>query len=370
MEDEFMKNAITMPIRHQWRECSSFRDLAHVLVHEVNLEGRRIKAHGRSSIPEPLAASDEQPSEGRMTDVTWFLIDEGLLLVRWPFDLWQGGYLRDKPFVLWISDVGKDDSPLVESCLQSIGMAKIGRVTEGYEKEYVKQDVNLRVDSILLLQDDLNLYAYPLDETPEEHLLDDIMSEELHALGIRFAKPGYTGYLDLYHCDLFVQGPGWRYSRIPWLKREPTLSTQAYAYMVLVAGAERSALACDGSENRECLFCEQLAGPVIKVIHLLVFRAAETGNWPYEAWFNPREIWERAMEDWKVFLAHDDWESLFETLCKPDYEQHTVETSWLYLVNDCYRADYSLMKQMLRYVYDWVAQVLETEEGVTTYCIW
>ena len=305
-----------------------------------------------------------------MITVIWFLIDDGLLLIRWPFDLWQGGYQRNNPSVLWISDIGEESSPLVESCLQSIAKAESGRVTEGYEKVHIKQDVNLRIDSVLLLQDDLPLYAYPLDETPEEHFLDDISSDKLHALGIRFAESEYTGYLDLYHCDLFVQGPDWRYSRIPLLKREPVLATQAYAYMVLVAGAERLAIACDGSEKRECLFCEQFAGPVIDVIHILIFRAAETGNWPYEAWFNPRETWERAMEDWKVFLAHDDWEGLFDTLCRPDYEQHTVDTSWLYLINDSYRADYNLMKMMLQYLYEWVAQVLKNEEGVTAYCIW
>lgn len=370
MEDEFMKNAITMPIRHQWRECSSYRELAHVLVQEVNLEGRCIKAHGRSRLLEPLVAPDEQPSEGGVTDVTWFLIDEGLLLVQWPFDSWQGGFLRDKPFVLWISDVGKDGSPLVESCLQSIEMAKIGRVTEGYEKTHVKQNVNLRVDSILLLQDDLNLYAYPLEETPEEHLLDDIRSDKLQSLGIRFAESGYTGYLDLYHCDLFVQGPSWRYSRFPWFKREPILSTQAHAYMVLVAGEERSALACDGSEKRECLFIGQFAGYVIDVIQRLVFRFATFGDWPYELYFNPREVWQDAMDNWRVILEHNDWEGLFETLCKPDYEKHTVETSWLYLFNDNYRSDYGMMKEALRYLFDWVEQVLETEEGVTTYCIW
>jgi len=365
-----MKNAIAVPIRHQWRECSSLRDLAHVLVHEVNLEGRKIVAHGRSLIQELLVAPDDQPGEEEMTDVTWVLIDDGLLLVRWPYEMWQGGYQRDNPSVLWIPDIDKEGSSLVESCLQSIERAEIGRVTEGYEKKYVKQDINLRVDSILLLQDDLNLYAYPLDETPEEHFLDDITSDRLHALGIRFVETGYTGYLDLYYCDLFVQSPDWRYSRIPWLKREPTLATQAYAYMVLVAGNKCSALVCDGSEKRECLFCEQFSGPAIALIRILVFRAAVTGDWPYEAWFNPREIWIRAMDDWKVFLAHDDWEGLFETLCKPDYTQHTINTSWLYLVNECYRADYSLMKMLLRYLYDWVAQVLKTEEGVTTYCIW
>jgi hypothetical protein len=370
MEDEFMKNAITMSIRHQWRGCSSFRELAHVLLHEVHLEGRMIQAHGRVALDATLFHPEGEPADDGGSDVTWMLIDEGLLLVRWRFDLWKGGYRRDYPFTLWIPDIENDRPPLVESCLQAIARAEVGRVTEGYEKKAVKQDVNLRVDSILLLQDDLSLYAFPLEDFPKEHLLGDDESEKLHALGIRFTEPEYSGYLDLRHCDLFVQGPDWRYSRFPWLKREPRLATGEYAYMVLVAGEERSALACDGSENRECLFCEQFAGPEIDVIHLLVFRAAETGDWPYEAWFNPREIWERAMEDWKVFLAHDDWEGLFETLCKPDYGLHTVDTSWLYLINDCYRSDYSLMKEALQYVYDWVEQVLETEEGVTAYCIW
>lgn len=365
-----MKNAITMSNQYHWRECSSFRELAHVLLHEVHLEERMIKAHGRVVLDVSLLHPDWDPADTIDSSVIWMLIDDGLLLVRWPFDLWKGGYQRNFPLTLWIPDIEHNRSPLVEFCLQAIFKAKIGRVTEKYEAGDIKQEVNLQVNSILLLQDDLNLYAFPFDDIPGGHLLSDDKSEELHALGIRFTEPEYTGYLDLMHCDLFVQGPDWRYSRFPWLKREPRLATGEYAYMVLVAGKEGSTLACDGSERRECLFCEQFAGYAIDVIHRLVFRAAETGDWPYEPYFNSREVWQQAKEDWQVILSHDDWESLFETLCRPDYEQHTIDTSWLNFINNGYRSDYRLMKKALQYLCEWVELVLETEEGVTAYCIW
>ena len=365
-----MKNAITMSTRHQWRECSSFRELAHVLLYEVHLEGRMIKAHGRVELDVTLFHSDEDPAECTVSYVTWMLIDEGLLLVRWPFNHWKGGYQRDNPITLWLPDIEHDRPPVVETCLQAISEAKTGRLIESYEEGSDKREVYLHVDSILLLQDDLNLYGFPLEETPSERLLNDDRSDKLHALGLRFTEEGYTGYLDLTYCDLFVQGPDWRYSWFPWFRREPRLAFGKYAYMVLVAGEDTSALACDGSENRECLFIEQFAGYVIDVIHRLVFRFATFGDWSYDPYFNPREVWQDAMEDWRVILEHNDWEGLFESLCKPDYEQHTVETSWLHLINDSYRSDYGLMKEALRYLYDWVEQVLETEEGVTAYCIW
>ena len=76
------------------------------------------------------------------------------------------------------------------------------------------------------------------------------------------------------------------------------------------------------------------------------------------------------MKDWQVLLAHDDWEHLFETLCSPDYQKHTMDSTWLSLINESYRADYAMLKEVLRFLYDWVEQVLETEEGITAYCIW
>lgn len=364
-----MKNAITMPNRHQWRNCASIQGLAHMLLCEVLLEGRKIKEHGRIAIEESLVYPEEQFDEESIVEVTWLLIDEGLLLVRWPFDPRLSGYQWMYPSALWIPDIETDRSPLVKSCLKNISAAIIGRVTEGFEKRRVKQKVNLRVDSVLLLQNDFNLYAFPLDETPEKYLLNDVMSEKLCALGIKFVEEGYTGYLELYYCDLFVQGPEWHFSRFPWLKREPVLSTKAYAYLVLVAGEADDALSCDGSERRDCLFCEQFAGATIDVFVRLVYRTAHTGDWSYETYFNPREVWESAMKDWDIFLAHDDWEGVYETLCKPDYENHTVDTSWLYLINDCYRADYPMTKEVITYLYQWVEQVLETEEGITVYYI-
>lgn len=365
-----MKNAIAMPMYHQWRDCSSLQNLAHVLLHEIRLEGRRINAHGRSRIKESLVALSGQAGGSGVIDINWLLIDKGILLVKWPFNQSKGGFLRNHPSVLWIADIKNDGSPLVEACLRSIAVATVGRVTEGFEKNFVKQEVNQQVDSVVLLQDDLNLYAFPLEETPEEHLLHDVSSGKLRALGIEFSENGYTGYFDLYYCDLFVQGPHWCYSRFPWIKRDPVLSTKAYAYMVLMAGKECSPLACDGSESRECLMLEQFDGTVVETIHLLVFRAVKMGDWPYETFFNPRQVWEQAMEDWQVFLQHDDWEGVFEVLCNPDYSQHTMDTTWLYLVNSCYRAEYDLMKEALEYLCDWLTRVLETEEGVTTYCIW
>jgi len=362
-----MKNAIIVPTHHQWREGSSFRDLAHVLLHEVHLEGRSIKAHGSIAIDVRLINADEYVADNDVTNVTWLLIDEGLLLVHWPFDMEVFGYDRNHPSTLWIPDIRRDGSPLVTSCMRSIEELKTSKSTQEHEK---RKDVNLNVASVLLLQNDLNLYAFPLEDTPEEHLLSDVKSEKLHALGIRFTAPAYSGYLDLYHFDLFIQGPDWCYSQFPWFKKEPRLAIERYAYLVLVSGKEGAALACDGSEKRECLFCGQFSGNVIDVIHRLVLREAEIANDSYETWFNPREVWVKAMKDWKVILEKDDWESLFETLCNPDYEQHTVDTSWLYLVNSCYHADYKVMKKALKYLHDWVEHILETEEGITAYCIW
>lgn len=365
-----MKNAIPMSTHYQWWECNSFRELAYLLVHKVNLEGKRIEAHGRFRLASELVYPRDVPCEDKWVDITWLRIKNGLLLVRWPFDLYKGGYQRDEPSVLWIPDIQRNTSPLVEACLQIIDTAKIGRITESYDVLSVKQEVGLTVGSIVLLQDDYSLYAFPLEKIPREHFLHDLKSKKLHALGIEFVEKGYAGYLDLHYCDLFVQGPFWRFSWFPRLKREPVLATNSYAYMVLVAGKERTILECDGSEKRECLFCELYAGKMIDVVHRFVFRVACTGDWPNDPYFNPREIWEEAMVDWRVFLAHDDWESLFETLCKPDYENHTVDPSWLSLINESNSVDYWMMKQALHYLYDWVERVLENEEGITAYCIW
>ncbi|PKL12538.1 MAG: hypothetical protein CVV48_03950 [Spirochaetae bacterium HGW-Spirochaetae-4] len=254
--------------------------------------------------------------------------------------------------------------------MRNIAAAKITVVNKSHVPLSIKQEVGLTVESVLLLQDDYSLYAFPLDEIPFDHLLQDLDSHLLSALAFRFVETGHTGYFDLQNCTLFIQGPSWRFSRFPWLKREPALVTQTYAYMVLVAGKERSVVACDGSEKRECLFCEQFAGEVISVIHRLIFRAAITGDMPEEPYFNPRGAWEEAMKDWQVLLAHDDWEHLFETLCSPDYQKHTMDSTWLSLINESYRADYAMLKEVLRFLYDWVEQVLETEEGITAYCIW
>jgi hypothetical protein len=180
----------------------------------------------------------------------------------------------NKPSVLWIPDIRNDDSPLVEAWLRSLDDAQIGRITQSRYFISIKQEVGLIVDSISLLQDDYSLYAFPLRKIPPEHLLDDLESEKLHALGIDFFEKDYTGYLDLYRCDLFVQGPFWQFSWFPWLKREPALATIPYAYVLLVAGKEMMPLECDGSETRECLFCGEYDGEVNEAIHRFIFHAA------------------------------------------------------------------------------------------------
>lgn len=364
-----MKNTITVSALHRWRQCSSFRELVHVLLHDVRVEGRMIKAHGRATV-EHLPVLPEENEDRNMADVIWLLIDEGLLLIRWSFNLWQGGYQKMTPLALWVPDIGSDGSPLVKSCLKAIAGSNIGRVTERYEEGDLKQEVNMVVDLIVLLQDELSLNAFPLEEIPPEHLLDDHGSQQLCALGMKFIEASFSGYFDLYNCDLFVQGPWWRFSRFPWFRREPMLSTEAYACMVLVAGEDCATLACDGTERRECLFVEMYAGPVVNVIHSLVFRVAETGDWPYDAQFNSRQVREEALKDWEVLLPHDNWEGLFATLCAPDYERHTVDGLWLRFGNEGYRADYGILKDALTYFKEWVETVLETEEGLTVYCIW
>jgi hypothetical protein len=350
--------------------CTCPQDFARFLIEKVQLEGRLVKAHGGLHCYPLQDDNLENPEEPPYYDLIWMLADEGLLLFRGSLAL-NANFERRPRKLIWIPDLRCEDPFAVQQFFQGISLAHEGRITESRENRDTKQEIGLRVNRIVYLQKDLSLHAFPLEEIPEKDLLASYSSEQLFSLGLFFAKEGYTGYLDLVDFDLFVQGPDWRYSRHRCFKKEPRLATKSYSYLLLIASKDISKpLISDGSEQRECLFLNMLAHNGTAAVEHLMAMTMKTGSSRYELQFNPRQEIEPKLEIWRVILAQDSWESLFEILCKPDYENHTLRSTWLCFFNYFHRANYTLMKETLKYLLDWVEQAMDTAEGVSAYSIY
>jgi hypothetical protein len=183
-----------------------------------------------------------------------------------------------------------------------------------------------------------------------------------------FKEEGFTAYFDLGKLLLFIQGPSWKYSWSGSFYREPTLATPEFVNYVLIAGGDESRVAVDGSEKRDCLMWKWASNNPLTVIQMLPV------DLHYHAYYCvprylPKKEWELAIEGCKMILQQDSWEQLFEALCKPNYDECTIDKTWMHLINNCHKIEYRYLGITVSYFVDWVVGVLEEEEGITSHYI-
>mgnify|MGYP000312490048 CR=1 FL=1 len=365
-----MKNAIATDKLQNWINFDSVEELLQFLCEDMHLVGRMLKAHGVLTVDTLLVFRHMRYRGDTKRELIWIMIDDGLLLFEWErawtFDAYHS---FSQPSVLWIPDYEKDNSPLAEFCRFSISIAEKGRISKEYRKGNIKQEIGLHINEILFLRDDLGLYAIPFDEFPDEYFLDGISSYPMRALGFLFRESNDTGFLDLINCELFIQGPEWQYSRSFWFKKEPQLATGLYAYFILLAGDPKGWIDCDSDYDHECIFIKYHNGPVETIIFDLVNCAALVGGMPFEVWFTPQEDWKQAMKDWRLILQAESWEDLFVSLSYIDREDYYLDRHWKRFTHRYKTVDLSIVKQAVRYLYEWVEYIIDIYGGISTYSI-
>ena len=356
-----MKNAIIVPFHQRWRECLSLSEMAQFLMEEVALVGRQIKSHGKCLIETALLHPKGNPASNvTEREVFWMVIDEGLLLAYIDWVKRDQDY-QFRALMCWIPKYKEENSPLVESCLKSITQARQWGVTEQGENPLV-------VESVLFLPSSANLTVIPVQLTPKKYLLDSLQSDRLVGLGIVFTEEGYTAYFDLKELLLYIQDPNWKYSWSAHFYREPTLGTPEFVNYVLVAGEDKNSEPFSRGERRECIMWKRDHDSPVRVIQMLPMDFHYHPYYIVPRYF-PKKEWELAIEGCKVILQQDNWEQLFEALCKPNYGECKIDKTWMYLINACYKLDYIWVKETVNYFANWVEGVLEKEEGITSHFI-
>ena len=348
-----MYNAVTAYNSLLEGECTCEQDVARFLVEIVELQGRVVKSYGRICF------------------TLWMMLDDGLLLFTGPRSFY-GAYEETTAHLVWVPDLACVESPSIQDCLALISHAKEGSIIDEYKCSLMRIEVGLQIERLVFLRNDAGLHAYPPPEVNPGDSLDGFRSKGMKAFGLVFSQSETTGYLSLLNFHLFLQGPDWRYSGHPWFKTEPRLAMQPYGYWVLFVSQDNAkVLSIDGSEQRYCLFFDEMHwSREFRAIEALFHKTFDAYDWENAPYYNSREALEPFLEVWRVILSCSDWKSLYEQLCKDTYTTLTEYTSWPKFCKEYEQANYLEMREALQYLYDWVSVALDAAGGVYAYYLW
>jgi hypothetical protein len=329
-----------------WKRVGDSAAIGRFLVDEVGIEGRVFQWRHTLAMDRHLRLLDIKDhrsyNPARYDDYLYMnvlALDEGMMLMCHE----PGPHDGVSSKIVWVSSI--------EDYLEGHD------TTWPVDMEKNRTWVGKRIKKAIPLANWLSVYAHQLQETT-----GDIVTTG-DFLGLITEEPGFNIFLSLENFQIIQMDKDWKYSGCPGLIREPRFHEYTSTIDFMAGRWQPEPDYMEALQDAE--YIGYISGPFYGSWLLNHILSVTTNFEEYEDGFIGREEWDQALHMRDILHVGFTTEELFEFLCKPDYTAHTIDATWLGLVNALSDETFDKELRTIDGFFDWVERILVSYEGIT-----